>query len=188
MRSLAASAVTALSGSTLPLALLLEILTTPAVRLCSASVSLTIGSDTYLGQGNLGGVDQVVDTPGGGAALRFALSGVPSDLISLALSEDVRGKVVNLRLAILDPATHAVLDSPLIWTGSVDQMIITHGTETSSIGVTAVHRSETFRRIKPLRYTDNDQQRLYPGDTSLRYVVSQSQVQDVWPAASYWRQ
>ena len=188
MRSLAPAAVTVLAGPVVPAALLLEMLTTPAVRLCSAAVSLTVGADTYLGQGALGGVEAVVEAPGGGSTLRFALSGVPSDLVATALAEDTRGKSVRLRLAILDPDTHAVLDSPLIRPGAVDQMIITHGGDTSSIGFTAVHRSETFRRPKPLRYTDNDQQLLHPGDTSHRYVTSQAQVQDIWPAASYFRQ
>lgn len=187
MRSLTTAARNALMGSSVPVAMLMELLTTPAVRLCSASASLTVGADTYLGQGSLGGVEAVVDSAGGGQALRFALSGVPSDLIALALSEDVRGKVVNLRLAVLDPATHAVLDSPLLRPGAVDQMVINHGPETSTIGVTSVHRSETFRRPKPLRYTDNDQQLVESGDTSMRYIVSQAQVQDVWPAASYFR-
>ena len=188
MRALTMAAQTALAGLSVPVAMLLAIITSPAVRLCTASVPLSDGVDTFQGQGALGGIDAVVEAPGTGSALRFGLSGVPSDLVALALSEDVRGKAVTMDLAILDPTTHAVLDTPLIWTGSIDQMVINHGPQVSSIAVTAVHRSETFRRIKPLRYTDNDQQLLYPGDTSMRYVLSQSQAQDVWPAAGYWRQ
>jgi hypothetical protein len=93
-----------------------------------------------------------------------------------------------VRLAVLDPATQAVLDAPIVFTGTLDQMPINHGAQTSTIGVTAIHRGETYRRPKPLRYTDGDQQLLHSGDTCMRYVISQSQVQDVWPAASYFRQ
>ena len=85
-------------------------------------------------------------------------------------------------------SAHAVLDSPTVWAGTLDQMPISRGVNTSTIGVTALHRGATFRNPKPLRYTDSDQQQVSAGDTSMRYVVSQSQHQDIWPAASFFRQ
>ena len=182
----AASAV--LSGPVVPMALLVELGFAPVIRLCSGSVAITYAGNLYFGTGTLGAVEAVVDQVQSTTGLRFTLSGVPSDSLALALGEDVRGKSCTLRLAVLHPASHAVVDAPVVFTGTLDQMPITHGAETCTIGVVAMHRGDTFRRPKPLRYTDGDQQRLYPGDTSLRYVLSQSQVQDVWPAASFYRQ
>lgn len=187
MRTIASAALTVLQGPVVPMALLVALGFSTPVRLCTASVTLQWGADLFFGTGSLGAVERVRDEVSGTQALRFTLSGVPSDSLAAALAEDVRGRSCSIRLAILDPATHAVLDAPLVFTGELDQMPITHGPQTSTVGVVASHRGETYRRGKPLRYTEGDQQRLFPGDTSLRYVLSQAQVQDVWPAASFYR-
>lgn len=188
MRSLSAPAIAVLSGSVVPLAVLVEMGFTPAIRLCSGSVAVQFGADIYFGTGTLGAVQSVRDEIQSTAALQFSLSGVPSESIALALGEDVRGKTCTVRLAVLAPVTQAVLDAQAIFTGTLDQMPITQGQDTCTIGVVAIHRGDTYRRPKPLRYTPGDQEKLYPGDTSMRYVLSQSQVQDVWPSASFFRQ
>jgi hypothetical protein len=188
MRSVAAPAQAVLAGPVVPMALLLDLAFDPPVRLCTGSVAISWAGNLYWGTGTLGAVEAVTDEVQSTQGLRFTLSGVPLDSIALALSEQVRGTGCVLRLVVLDPTTHAVLDAPVIFTGTLDSMPITHGAEDCTIGVVAVHRGDTFRRPKPLRYTDGDQQRLHPGDTSLRYVLSQAQVQDRWPAAAYFRQ
>jgi len=186
VRSIAAPALAVLSGPVVPLVLLVEMLFSPAVRLCSGAVAVQYGADLYYGTGSLGAVEAVSDEAQGTQQLRFTLSGVPSDTIALALGETVRGVVCAVRLGVLDPTTQALLDAPVVFTGTLDQMPITHGATTSTVGVVAIHRGETFRRPKPLRYTDGDQKMLYAADTSLRYVQSQAQVQDVWPAAAFF--
>ena len=40
----------------------------------------------------------------------------------------------------------------------------------------------------PVRYTDIDQQRLYPGDLFLQYVTDQAEKTIVWPKAEYFKQ
>jgi hypothetical protein len=188
MRTIAAPAQAVLAGPVVPMALLLELAFATPVRLCTGSVTIEYASQLYFGTGTLGAVEPVTDEVQSTQGLRFTLSGVPLDSIALALSEQVRGTGCTLRLVILDPTTHAVLDAPVVFAGTLDTMAVTHGAEDCTIAVAAIHRGDTYRRPKPLRYTDGDQQRLHPGDTSLRYVLSQAQVQDVWPAAAYFRQ
>lgn len=188
MRSVAVAAQAVLAGPVVPMCLLLELAFATPVRLATGSVAIEFAGQLYFGTGTLGAVEAVSDEVQSTQGLRFTLSGVPLDSIALALSEQVRGTPCTLRMAILDPTTHAVLDAPVVFTGTLDTMPITHGAEDCTIGVVAIHRGDTYRRPKPLRYTDGDQQRLHPGDTSLRYVLSQAQVQDVWPAASFFRQ
>lgn len=191
MRSISStSQSTIASGYIPPMFLLLQMDTNPVLRLNSTPLSVTYGGQEWLGAGRFGSINQVSDVPGGETSLSLTLSGVPSDAISLALQDapDTKGARVTLSVAILNPTTMAVQDVVQLYVGNVDQMPITFGTETASISVSVSHRGETFSRPKPLRNTDGDQQRLYAGDTSRRFVVSQSQVQDVWPAASYFRQ
>jgi hypothetical protein len=106
----------------------------------------------------------------------------------VALQEAVRNKPCTLYLGILDPTTHAVLDGVQAWAGTLDQMPITQTGDTCAISATAEHAGATFARPKPSRYTDADQRALYAGDTCLRFVVSQANHQDVWPAAAFFKQ
>lgn len=187
MRTISGPAAAVLSGSVVPMALLLEIGTSPAIRLASSAVTLSWTSVLWYGVGTLGVVEAIADAPGQTPGLRFTLSAVPTDALALALGDTVKGATVKVWFAVLDPTTYAILDAPLVWTGAVDQMPIARANGQASISVTAAHRGETFNRPKPLRNTDNDQQKLVAGDTSRRFVVSQSQKQDVWPAAAFFR-
>jgi hypothetical protein len=188
MRTIAAGAVTVLNGRVCPLIVLVEMMLSTPVRLASSACHVEYGGDVYLAAGSLGTIDEIDDSPGDYKSMRFTISGLPSDAIALARSEDIRNKAVTVHLAILDPETHVILDAPQVWAGTLDRMPIEEGNGTATISVVAEHRGATFSRPKPLRYTDADQQRLYPGDTSLRFVVSQASHQDVWPAASWFRQ
>ena len=187
VRAVSGPAAAVLSGPVVPFALLIEMQLTSTVRLNTSAVTINYGGFDWLATGALGAVEEVADGMGEFAPLKFTLSGVPSDVLAIALAEPVRNKACSLWLAVLDPDTHAVLDAPLIWTGTLDTMSVQQEGATSVVSVTAEHAGAGYARVKPLRYTDADQQRLYPGDTSLRFVVSQSQHQDVWPAASYWK-
>jgi hypothetical protein len=187
MRAISPAALAVLSSETVPMVLLVEMLLTQPLRMSSASVPITYGGAEYLGLGHFGAVEEVEDSPGEYKNLVFALNGVASDLISIALSENIRGKPVTMRLGVMDPNNFTVLDAPVIWAGTLDQMPIQMGKETGIVNVTAEHRGVTFARPKPLNYTDNDQRRLFPGDTSLKTIQSQSTHPDVWPAASYFK-
>lgn len=187
MRTLTAPAIAALGSPDVPMALLLELGYSTVIYANSSAVTIDHAGHAWLGAGALGSVDAVRDSSGEMTGLKFTLSGVPTENIALALTESARNKSCKLYLAILDPATHAVLDAPLIFSGVLDQMPISEGQGSSTLGVTAIHVGQLFSRPKPLRYTDGDQQRLYPGDTSMRFLNSQSQHKDVWPAASWGR-
>ena len=187
MRTLTTGARTVLAGAEPVLGLLLELLTTPTVRLCTFGQPIDWNGHTWLAAGSLGQVEPVRDSAGAGDGLRFTLTHVPPEYLSLALGTSVRNDAANLYLAILNPATHASEDVSLVGAYVLDQTSIVEGVGEGALGVTALPLSSVFARPKPLRYTDADQQRLYPGDKSLQYVVSQSTHKDVWPAASYFR-
>lgn len=188
MRTITTDAADVLAGPRMGLALLVHMAFGTAVRLASGSVAISHDGQLYYGAGALGSVEAITDAVDNTTqGLRFTLSGVPSEYVSLALQDTARGVACNVRLAVLHPDTHALVDAPLIWSGVLDQMAISYGAGSCSIGVSAIHKGALLRRPKPLRYTDGDQQRLFTGDTSLRFLVSQSQKQDVWPAASYLR-
>lgn len=193
MRTLTAPALAALSSGSVALALLVEMQLTVPLRLTTAAMNITHGSDVYSGTGLLGSIESVSDAAGQIKPIRFSLSGMPTDMMGLALAEPIRNKPCRMRLAILDAETHALLDAPITWTGSLEQMPVSHqpptekGPATLSISVTGQHRGATFGRPRPFRYTDSDQRKVLSIDTGLRFILSQSAHKDVWPSAAFGR-
>lgn len=196
MRGITVAAATALASGNFGIVQLLTISSTPTIHLNSTTSAIDHEGTTYQAGGNLGTIEPVNDTIDGTQGLKFLVSGVPTDILAIALQDSIRGDAVTLKAAIYSKSgtTVTLEDVEAVWTGNMDQMPATleppdaDGRAVFALSPTAVHRSVTFGRPKPLRNTDVDQQKLVPGDTSRRFIVSQSQKQDVWPAASYFRQ
>jgi hypothetical protein len=180
-------AASALLGRRLALAQLVEMDLTAPVYVNTSRDNIVWSGKTYIG-GRQTAIDSIKDQGGEIAGLSFQLSGVPNDLLAIALSEPIQGKAVRVYTAIMDPDSQAIVDVKEAWAGTLDQMPVSQGVETSIITVTAEHRGITFARAKGLRYADGDQQQLYPGDRCLEFLAAQSTHQDVWPAAAFFRQ
>jgi hypothetical protein len=188
VRTIAGPAQTVLNGGTPPLVVFVYMALSSPLRLNTSAMTINWNGSDWLGAGSMGAIEEIADSPEEQRSLRFTLSGVPSAMLAVALAEPVRNKVCTLWLGILDPTTHAVLDAVQAWSGTLDNMPITQTGETCTISAVGEHAGATFNRPKPLRYTDADQQRLYPGDTCLRFVTSQANHPDTWPAASFFKQ
>lgn len=120
------------------------------------------------------------------AGLTITLPGVDAGQIALAF-DDVEGAALRLYVAIVDPQTGEVADAMQLWAGELDVPGWQDGAEASVI-FTAEHRGSLALRPKVARYTDDEQRRLYPGDTSLNVPPSTDSAGRVWPAASYFKQ
>lgn len=186
MRTLSAEGQ-ALLGKRCALALLVEMLLDEPVRITTAAVDIDYGGFTWLG-GRGVTMDKVQEQGGEVQAMRFSLSGVPSDVLALALGTPIQGKPVRVYTVLMDPDTQAIVDVMPLWSGTLDQMPITHGAENCVVSVTAEHVAIAMSRPRGARYTDADQRRLFPGDRCLEYLVAQATHQDVWPSAAFFRQ
>jgi hypothetical protein len=157
------------------------------VYLATCRDNIDYGGHTYIG-GKQTMVDELRDQSGEVVGLRFGLSGVPSTAIALALTEPVQGRFARLSLAFMTKDAQTIVDVIELWTGTLDQMPISESSGTATVYVTAEHRGMTFARPKGVLYSHTEQVRLYSGDRCLEFLVSQAQHQDVWPAASYFKQ
>jgi hypothetical protein len=192
MRTMNNNAMLALNSRALGLALLVEMSLTQPLRVatCRDDVVWDDGHGvirTFIG-GKQTFTEPVKDQGGEVAGMRFDLSGVPADTIAIALAEPVQGKLVQVWTAVMATDTAQLLDVLPLWAGTLDQMPISQSGESATVSVTAEHRGLTFARPRGLQYTDGDQQRLFPGDKCLEYMVSQASRADTWPAAIWFKQ
>lgn len=157
------------------------------VRLNGSPVDLTIDGDTYVGIGGLGAISRSSES----AELRsydltVALTGIPVDVIALALAEDYQGRAGMVWEVLLDRSTNAVIADPvLIFRGRMDTMDITVG-QTATVTVTMQNRLADWERPRILRYTDEDQKRLNAGDRGMEFLAATVEKQLIWPAGSWW--
>lgn len=187
MRALTTAAAAALSSASVPIVLLVEMDLSSPLNLNTSNIDLVISGTTYFGTKGLGRIGALHDTAAELRGLQFELSGVPSDLLSLALSEPVQGKAVRVKTAVLDPSTYAVLDTRLRWAGRLDVMAIADGEQSASISVSAEHAGIDLVRPASSLYTDAEQQRLAPGDLFFQFLADQVEQRVVWPAREFFK-
>ena len=140
-----------------------------AVRLWNGYGEITIDSDTYTGAGSLLAVSSVEET--GEIAARgvtMTLTGISSDLISVALSENYQNRAARVYIGTI--ASDDSISSYQLFGGRLDVMNIEESGETATISVTAENRLIDLERPRARRYTSEDQKSLYPGDLGLDYV------------------
>lgn len=187
MKTLSTAGQAACASGMAPMTMLVEMDLSSPLYLCTSNLNLVLGSTTYYGLKGLGKINAAQTTPAEIKQLTFELSGVPSELVSLALSEPVQGKAVRLKLAIFNPATYTLLDTVLIWAGELDVMSINDSPSGATISVSAEHVGIDLNRPASSYYTDDEQQRLHSGDLFLQYTSLQTDQQIVWPSQAYFR-
>jgi hypothetical protein len=168
---------------------------TSTLRFWSGLGEVTLDWETYVGSGQMiqiSSVDETLDVSAKGATL--TLSGLPSDLLSLAIQEPYQGRKCKIYFGIKDNAsqflqqenddyilteTGAYIDtnpaSPVnvmaeIFSGYIDQMNIDEGAESSSIAVYVESRLIDLQRPRERRYTSESQKSRFPNDRGFEFV------------------
>ena len=174
------------AGEQLPVTHLVRIdFAAATVYLTTAGGPITWDGQTWEPAG-LGAIEPVEDTASEMPPLRFTLPGLSPDQLYVALEPGTEGSVVRVYDALIDPDTGACEDAVLAWSGTLNVPELIDG-EQADMTVTAEHRGMLAIRPKPSRYTDDEQRRLYPGDTSLDFDPATDAAPLVWPAASFFR-
>lgn len=172
------------------------------LRMWTGVGTLTLEDGTeWVGTGNLLSVSAIEETAEmavKGATL--TLSGVPSEALSLALSEPYQGRVCNIyfgtfsigKLLQEDGAFILFEDGSkiLLQTGStgfnqlfsgyMDQMNIADGGDTATIELMVENRLIDLERARVARFTSGYQKSIYPGDLGLDFVEDLQDKDIVW--------
>lgn len=124
----------------------------------------------FEGLGNLGKISAVEEgveiAP---YSVSFQLSGIPQSQISIALSEDYRNRDVRVWLGLLDEQHQLIEDPVLLARMLLDTMNLELG-DTAIIEATAHSRLVEWERPRIRRFTNADQQAIYPNDKGLEFV------------------
>lgn len=134
---------------------------------------ITWDSQTWTGAGHMLGLPTVSETKeiqANGAT--FSLSGVPSSLVSLILSDARQGNEVSLWVGALDSSGNIVSDPYKLFSGLMDVPGIQEGGDTSVISLQAENRLIELERPREIRYTNRFQKDRFSGDKGLQYVAS----------------
>lgn len=180
-RSLSAAVASALDAAHVTWFPLVELsLSSGTQYLCGAGHDVAWNGNTYLSLLGLGSIEPVVETDSEQPGLVFTISGVPQSTIALALTEDVQGRAVTLRMATLDSAGALQVDANA-WQGLLDVLTSEDAAPTATVRVSAEHILIAWEEAAGLRMSDQDQQRLHPGDLFFEYQSSLVEATIVWP-------
>ena len=143
------------------------------------------GADVYTAfdVGLEGGMQDETGTPGG---LSLAVPAVTPAQIALAADGDVEGAPVLVYLALVDPANGQAADALQVGAFELDQPGWEDGLQAVA-HFAAESRAAVVMRPNPSRYTNDEQQRLYPGDTSLNFDPATDAGPLNWPNADYYK-
>lgn len=140
------------------------------VRATSLQETVELGGHTYYGMGVLGELSGIQEgSESRSYGVTASLSGIPGNFAAYLQSQDVQGRAATIRLGLLNHAYELQGDMVVIFVGRMDTQDITAGKSTS-IDVAIESLLIDWERARVRRYTDVDQQAVYPGDRGLEYV------------------
>lgn len=143
--------------------------------------SVEWGGHTWLGLGRVGGIEPIEETVEGRAnVMTLRLSGVPEDQLSKAIGDRYQGRAAELYAVPLDSGYSFIGTPVLLHRGRMDSMPIEIEDGTATITVTVVNRLADWERPRLRRYTDEDQQVLFPGDLGCQFVPQMADKELVW--------
>jgi hypothetical protein len=144
------------------------------------SLSDDFGGGNYLGVGTLGTISSITETTEVSAkGMDLTLSGIPTEYVSLALSNNYRGREVAVYLILFNTGMTSY-EQITLFRGRMDQLIINESSETSTITVKCESRLIDLNRPSDIRYTDEAQKLLYPTDRGLEFVASMGDKSIYW--------
>ena len=149
------------------------------LRLWTGLGEATIDGNTYTGTGTLldiSAVEETTEIAVRGATL--TLTAVPSEVISLALSEPYQGRVCNMYFGVVSGSTYSNLTE--IFSGYMDEMNIDEGAEFSTIELKVENKLIDLERARVARYTSQYQKSKYPGDKGFDFVESIQLQETLW--------
>lgn len=141
---------------------------------------LVSNGNTYTGTGQFLEISELKETAEISAkGATVSLSGIPSNLISLAINEPYQGRKCKILFGLLN-SSNALIAIDEVFNGYIDQMTIAEGAETSTIGISVESRLIDLERARIFRYNDQSQKARYANDKGFEFVEDLQDKQFNW--------
>ena len=140
------------------------------------TINVQGSNQVFTGTGNLltiGDLEEVGDLSA--KSVDLTLSGIPVSIVSLALQEPYQRRVMRLYLG--EQSDSSVVE---IFSGKMDKMTIVDEAESSTINLTVESKLIELERPSGWRYTNENHQSRYDGDTFFSYVQSMQDQTLIW--------
>ena len=172
-RNLSANMVTATTAAVVrPLVFVRADFASGVLRVHSGYGTLTLGGESYLGVGHLGKISQVEeDTDLAVYGVNFELTGIPTEYISLFLTEQYQGRSIRAWLVIANADGSLQSGEYEFFTGRMDYSTVIEGPETSTIVIAAENELADLRRSRERRYTHEEAKLRFPSERGFEYVT-----------------
>lgn len=153
------------------------------IRTWSGIGELNWDGEVWDGFGTLMGISEIgEDNETSAKGITVTLTGIPSEIISLALQDCRQGSAGSVYLGFI--VSNQIIDDPvLIFRGRLDVVEINEGDETASISLNYESRLIDLQRSRVSRFTDEDQRREFAGDLGCSFVVSLQDKNIQWGGA-----
>lgn len=150
------------------------------LALWSGIGTVSYGGQSYTGAGKLLGVSEIKETQNLEAVgISVTLSGIPSDLISIALTEPYQGRSLTVYFAVLD-TTGAIISAVVLFSGELDIMEIRNDGQSGTITVKCESDLILLREAVNRFYTPEDQKARYSNDKGLDYIPTLQDKEITW--------
>lgn len=133
------------------------------------------GAGALLG---LGSIEETSEVVAGGTSV--SLSGIPLDLVQMAIAEARQGLPGRVWLGLLTPEGQIIADPVLAFSGRLDVPEITDDAESCRITISYESRLIDLNTARSWRYTHESQQVLHPGDLGFEYVTAIQDREITW--------
>lgn len=135
----------------------------------------------WTGAGGVGAVDTVTEsTDGSATGIKVSLFNVPSEFRSDIADQAVRGEAFELYIIAVNETYQQVEGSKLLWRGRVDTYDIIDAGETITVEVTGESRMRDQGRPSIKRFTNEWQNRKFPGDRFFEFVPQMVEIPIMW--------
>ena len=149
-------------------------------RLWNGYGDLTVASNTYTGSGDLMSISAIEENSEISAkGLNLVLSGIPSSLLSLALTENYQNRNCKVYVGTISSGTVAAYEA---FSGRMDVRTLKESGDTCTIALTAESRLIDLERPRVRRYTAEDQKLIDSDDTGLDFINSLQEATFEWRA------
>lgn len=139
-----------------------------------------VGKMPWYGAGNLGAIGAIGETTEIRAVgVELALSGIPTEVLDIALQEDWQNRPAYVYLGVLDSQGQIDGEPALIFFGKMDRMAMVEGKE-ASIVLSCESEMIDLERNRVRRYTPDDQRSEYPDDAFFDLVAASQGIEIHW--------